>query len=126
MIKIAGIILTALLTSILLRKRGSEFSFLIVICAVVLIFIIISEDLYSVIEKLADLTDSVSGVRPYIHLMLKVLGISLIAQFVSDLCRDSGESALAAQTETASKIIILIIALPLFESVIDIVTGLLK
>ena len=58
--------------------------------------------------------------------MMKILGISLIAQFVVDLCRDAGENALASQTEIASKVLILIMTLPLFETVINIVTGLLK
>lgn len=126
MIRIAGIVLAALIAVILLKKTGREFSLLIVICTVIIIFIIILEDLYSVVDRLTDLTQSVSVVRPYISLMLKVLGISLISQLVSDLCRDSGESALASQAEIAGKIIILVVALPLFESVIEIITGLLK
>ena len=126
MIRIAGIVLAALIAVILLKKTGREFSLLIVICTVIIIFIIILEDLYSVVDRLTDLTQSVGVVRPYISLMLKVLGISLISQLVSDLCRDSGESALASQAEIAGKIIILVVALPLFESVIEIITGLLK
>ncbi len=126
MIKIAGIVVIALLLSVFLRNYKSEFSLLIVICAAVLIFIIISEDLHTVVTDFSELTESVDGIGQYINLMLKVLGISLIAQLLSDLCRDSGESALATQTETAAKVIILIISYPLFESVIKIVTGLLK
>lgn len=126
MIKIAGIVVIALLLSVFLRNYKSEFSLLIVICAAVLIFIIISKDLHTVVTHFSELTESVDGIGQYINLMLKVLGISLIAQLLSDLCRDSGESALATQTETAAKVIILIISYPLFESVIKIVTGLLK
>lgn len=126
MIKLAGIIIAALITSVLLKKRESEFALLAVICAVVLIFITISEDLYDVISRLGELASGVGGIEPYIKLMLKVTGVSLAAQLLADLCRDCGESALASQTETASKIIILVIALPLFEAVIEIVTGLLK
>ncbi|MGN1329707.1 MAG: SpoIIIAC/SpoIIIAD family protein [Eubacterium sp.] len=126
MTKIAGVVIIALLLSILLRKYKSEFSLLIVICAAVIIFMTISEDLHTVITHFSELTEGVDGIGQYISLMLKVLGISLIAQLLSDLCRDSGESALATQTETAAKVMILIISFPLFESVIKIVTGLLK
>ncbi len=38
----------------------------------------------------------------------------------------SGENALASQTEITSKIIILIMIMPLFEAVINTVSGLLK
>ena len=126
MIKIAGIVIIALLLSVLLRNYRSEFSLLIVICASIVIFIMISEDLHTIVMRFSEITEGVTGTRQYLNLMLKVLGISLIAQLLSDLCRDSGESALATQTETAAKVIILIISFPLFESVIEIVTGLLK
>ena len=62
----------------------------------------------------------------YAGLMLKVLGIVLITQFISDICRDSGENALAGQTETAAKIIVISMILPLFDSVINIISGFLK
>lgn len=126
MIKIAGIVICALLLSVLLKRYNSEFSLLIVLCAAIIMFFMISDDLHTVVMRFTELTDNVGGTRQYINLMLKVLGISLIAQLLSDLCRDSGESALATQTETAAKIIILIISFPLFESVIEVVTGLLK
>lgn len=126
MIKIAGIVIIALLLSVLLRNYRSEFSLLLVICVSIIIFMMISEDLHTIVMKFSEITEGVSGTRQYINLMLKVLGISLIAQLLSDLCRDSGESALATQAETAAKVIILIISFPLFESVIEIVTGLLK
>lgn len=126
MIKISGIVIIALLLSVLLRNYRSEFSLLVVICASIIIFIMISEDLNTIVVRFSEITEGVTGTKQYINLMLKVLGISLIAQLLSDLCRDSGESALATQTETASKVIILIISFPLFESVIEIVTGLLK
>lgn len=126
MIKIAGIVICALLLSVLLKRYNSEFSLFIVLCAAIIMFFMISDDLHTVVMRFTELTDNVGGTRQYINLMLKVLGISLIAQLLSDLCRDSGESALATQTETAAKIIILIISFPLFESVIEVVTGLLK
>lgn len=126
MIKISGIVIIALLLSVLLRNYRSEFSLLVVICASIIIFIMISEDLNTIVVRFSEITEGVTGTKQYINLMLKVLGISLIAQLLSDLCRDSGESALATQTETSAKVIILIISFPLFESVIEIVTGLLK
>ena len=44
----------------------------------------------------------------------------MIAQLLSDLCRDNGENTLANQTELSAKIIILVTALPLFTTIMDI------
>ena len=54
------------------------------------------------------------------------MGISIVTQVVCDVCRDNGASALASQTETAAKILVLSLLLPLFQTVIGIVTGLVK
>jgi len=50
----------------------------------------------------------------------------MLAQLLSDLCRDNGENTLANQTELSAKIIILITSLPLFTAIINIMTGMLK
>ena len=126
MIKVVGIVLTALIINIVLKNYSREFTlFVNVVCAVI-IFTLISNDLKGIIDKLTSISDNVSVLSPYIKIMLKILGISMIAQLLSDLCRDNGENTLANQTELSAKIIILITALPLFTTIMDIMLGMLK
>ena len=126
MIKVVGIILTVLIINIVLKNYSREFTlFINVVCAVI-IFTLISNDLKGIIDKLTSISDNVSVLSPYIKIMLKILGISMIAQLLSDLCRDNGENTLANQTELSAKIIILITALPLFTTIMDIMLGMLK
>ena len=73
-----------------------------------------------------DLKTAAGDTGAYIDLMFKILGISIVTQVVCDVCRDNGASALASQTETAAKILVLSLLLPLFQTVIGIVTGLVK
>lgn len=126
MIKIAGFVLISLLLILLLKDTKREFSFILSAACGIILFIAVADDLYSIARSIYNLSSQVSNINTYISLMMKILGISLIAQFVVDLCRDAGENALASQTEIASKVLILIMTLPLFETVINIVTGLLK
>lgn len=126
MIKIAAFVIISLFLIIFLRDTKREFVIILTVACAIILFVTVADDLYSVAQSIYNLSSGMNNVHSYIALMLKILGISLIAQFVSDLCRDAGENALASQTETASKIIILIMTLPLFETVINIVTGLLK
>ena len=86
----------------------------------------IFNDLKSIIKQVDTLTQSVGVITPYIKIMLKILGISMLAGLLSDLCRDNGENTLANQTELSAKIIILVTALPLFSTIINIMTGILK
>ena len=126
MIKIAAFVIISLFLIIFLRDTKREFAIILTVACAIILFVTVADDLYSVAQSIYNLSSGMNNLHSYIALMLKILGISLISQFVSDLCRDAGENALASQTETASKIIILIMTLPLFETVINIVTGLLK
>ena len=126
MIKVAGLILISLLLIIFLKQTKREFAFLLSIGCAVILLAAVAEDFITAVKRIYDLSSGIGDISTYISLMIKILCISLVAQFVVDLCRDAGENALASQTEIASKILILMMTLPLFETVISIVTGLLK
>lgn len=126
MIKVVGIVLTALIINIVLKNYSKEFTFLINIVCTIIIFTLISKDLKGIVERLTSISNEISVLLPYIKIMLKILGISMIAQLLSDLCRDNGENTLANQTELSAKIIILVTALPLFTTIMDIMIGMLK
>ena len=126
MIKVVGIVLTAMIINIVLKNYSKEFTFLINIVCTIIIFTLISKDLKGIVDRLTSISNEISVLLPYIKIMLKILGISMIAQLLSDLCRDNGENTLANQTELSAKIIILVTALPLFTTIMDIMIGMLK
>lgn len=126
MIKLAGIVIVSLILILFIRDTKREFSVLLSIGVGIVVFLAVADNFYSIIETILKLTTDNSEINTYISLMIKILGISLLGQFVIDLCKDSGENALATQTEIATKIVIISMTLPLIETVINIVTGLLK
>ena len=58
-------------------------------------------------------------------LLLRLCGIALVAEFASDICRDSGESALARRIETGTKIAVLAASLPMATELMDALSQLL-
>ena len=121
MIQIAGIAAVCLLLTVLLRKENPTFALLVTVAGAGLLFYTVSKLAGSAFGILGDIKTAA-----YIDLMFKILGISIVTQVVCDVCRDNGASALASQTETAAKILVLSLLLPLFQTVIGIVTGLVK
>jgi stage III sporulation protein AD len=88
--------------------------------------------LSGVILYVAPVADAVSAIfekagadKSYLNILFKALGICYITQFASDICRDSGEGALAVQVELAGKVSLLLLALPMFEALADLVNVLL-
>lgn len=126
MIKIVTIVLISIVLVIFLRDVNKEFAFFVTIAASILLFSVVISEFYDVISSIFLISEGIGSINSYVKLMIKILVLVLLSQFVIDLCRDNGENALASQTELASKIIILIMIMPLFNSVLNIITGLLK
>ena len=123
---IIGISLSALILAVFVRDYNKTASIMIMIAAAAMIFFRLASGLSEIFSSLSAISSGVETAASYIKLMIKVLGIVLITQFVADLCRACGENALASQTETAAKVIVIAMILPLFETVIKIITGLLE
>lgn len=125
MTQIIGISVVALIFGLFMRDYNKTVSLILVIFAALLILFKTIGGITEIAAALNDIASGVSETSAYIKLMFKVLGIALVTQIVADLCRDCGESALASQTEVAAKIIIVTLILPLFETVVKIISGLL-
>lgn len=122
---ILGIAITTLVLGLFLKEHNRTVSLLLVIFSCIALAFQSVGSIAGIIKSLNEMASGFSETSAYIKIMFKVLGIALIAQLVSDLCRDCGESALAGQTETAAKILIITMIIPLLEAVISIISGLL-
>ncbi|MEG0615345.1 MAG: stage III sporulation AC/AD family protein [Oscillospiraceae bacterium] len=124
-IAIAGICIVAVVLCKLLDKYGKEYSIFIGIAVSAIILISIIGLLKPVIATITDIftQSGVSGEQ--LKILFKTLGICYITQFAYDVCKDGGENAIASQIEIAGKASVLIISLPLFTSLISIVSKLI-
>lgn len=87
------------------------------------------------ISLLSKITPLISDINSYISIagmdstygtvLIKTIGICFLCQFTADACRDAGQSSLASKVELASKISVIIIALPLFENILNVSVGLI-
>ena len=68
-----------------------------------------------------DLTERTGVPQAVFSPLMKTVGIAIVTKIGSDLCRDAGESALASLVETAGAICAILAALPLLQSVIELV-----
>ena len=126
MLKLVGISLSVLFCALLIKDRNRSFAVLLSLSGSIILLTAVATELSEIVGKISDFTRDSKLSGAYIKLMLKALGITVLTQFVSDICRDNGENALASITETVSKIAVIAMVLPLFESIFSIVSGLLK
>lgn len=124
MIHIIGISAVALIFGLFLRQHNKTVSLILIIFACIAVFLESVSYLTDIIDTLIGMVSGLEETSAYLKIMFKVLGIALITQIISDLCRDCGESALAGQTEVAAKIFIVALILPLLQAVVKVITGL--
>lgn len=122
--RVIGIALVALVFGIFFKQYNKTVALLLVLVSSLLVFWQSFSAVSEITAALKSITSGISEASSYIKIMFKVLGIALIAQLAADMCRDCDESALAGQTETAAKIAIIVVVLPLIQAVLKIVSGL--
>lgn len=125
-IKILGIGLTALFLIVILKQYKKEYAIYISIIAGILIFFLISDKLFSIIELINNLS-SKSGINiRYIEILLKLTAIAYLCEFTISLCNDSGESALATKIEIGGKIIMVYLSIPIILGLIEAITEIIQ
>mgnify|MGYP003376810199 CR=1 FL=1 len=110
---IAALALIAALLAVMLKRYNSELGVVVSIVAGAVILIELLKTVAPILQQMETLF-SISGISgEYALILFKTLGVCYIAQFAADSCRDAGENALASKVEIA----VLLLALPLFESI---------
>ncbi|MCD7955769.1 MAG: stage III sporulation protein AD [Lachnospiraceae bacterium] len=119
MIKIACLGVAAVMLALFLKETKGPFSQLISLSACLLIIFYSVSRLTSVFELLETLSGYVSDQRSYYKILLKITGITYIADFSANICRDAGYGAIAGQIEIFGKISILAISSPIILALME-------
>ena len=122
-LKICGIAVICVILIALIKAYKPEFTIEAVLCAsILLLFYVIGSIRYS-FTYLEDIYDQMSYGKSYFPIISKALGIAYVTEFTSAICQDAGEKSIAGKVELAGKIAILLIALPVFTSLLDLLNS---
>lgn len=125
-VKIFAFCIVAAILSVVLKTGRSEFSFLISVLTVVIIISYFLSKMFEPIEALLQKLDDY-GVEPtYFKVALKALGIGYITNFAVNICKDAGQTSIAAAAEMVGKGSIFILSMPLVINIIDLALGFIK
>ena len=119
MIKIACLGLTGVLLGLFLRQMKSPYAELVSLATCLLIIFYSVTKISLVFELIQTLGDYVSVQKEYFKILLKIIGITYVADFSSGICRDAGCSAIAGQIEIFGKISILAISSPIITALLE-------
>ncbi len=114
MIGIAGVFL-----SVLLKEVKPAFSTLISITACMLIFFFLTEKLEYLAQTFQSLGEYLTLQNVYLKSLLKILGITYLADFSANICKDAGYRAVAGQIEIFGKLSILALSTPILAAILE-------
>ena len=126
MLKIAGVIFCEILIYALLKQYKPEFAVISEAAAMVIVFFMLGNEVRDSLGVFSSFMNAGSVSSEYIAVLVKVLGIALVTQFASDMCRDSGETALASKIEFAGKVIITAASIPVIKGFTGFVASLVE
>lgn len=123
--RIAAIGICGVLISAIVKGYKPEFATYVVIATVLIIFGIVIYKLTYVFEYLGEIYNQISYGKNFFPIIIKVLAVAYIADFTAQICRDSGETAIAGKVELAGKVMIFYLALPVLMAVMDLINKML-
>ena len=119
--RIVGIGLIGAILSILLRNSKPEFSMLIPVVVSFTVLACAMPYLIRITEELSRMASSAGINSSYMRIVIEVIGISYLVCITAELCKDAGENAIAAKIELGGKLIILAMAIPIINSLLNLV-----
>lgn len=123
--KIIGIAFVTCIAYIVVKPIRSDFAILIsIIGGIIVLFFILSY--FSTIFDAFNTIFKVSGVKPSLYsTIFKIIGIGYLTEFTAGICSDTGNNSLGDKVLLGGKIVIMVMALPIVTSILDIVMELL-
>ncbi len=118
-LKIAVLAISGVMLALMLKQTKPEYSVFISIAVCIYIFIYLLARLETVFVYLDQLEALVNVEGVYMDIILKILGITYITQFASDICKDSGYSAIANQIELFARVSILFLSFPVLMALVQ-------
>ena len=121
---VAIAIIAAILIS-LLKETKPELAILLGVAAGVIIIIMVVNELYEVISSFYNIAE-VSGIAEGLFTtVLKMIGIGYVTEFAANICSDSGCKSVGDKILFAGKVVIMILALPIVNSLLSLIVEIL-
>ena len=125
MVKIALAGIVVVLCALLLKNEKAEYAVFISMSGCLMIFLFGISKLEVILTAIGRLEGYLGAGSEYLPILLRIVGITYLAEFAADLCRDAGFSAVAGQVELAGKLTIIAVSLPVIIGLLEALEGFL-
>ena len=123
-ISIIGI--AAVLMAVQLKGLKGEYGIYLAAAAGLVIFFYSAGKLQVIVEVARRIEEYIKINNVYLTTLLKMIGITYIAEFSAGICKDAGYGALGTQIEIFGKLSILAVSMPILLALFETLEGLME
>lgn len=123
--KIALIGIAGAILAMVTKQFKPEYSTIVLFAVCLFLVGYLTSGLGEVLNFVQTLQKKVPISSTYIKILFKLLAIAYVCQIASNLCEDLGYRSISFQIETIGKISILLLSIPIIQSLLDTVEHLL-
>lgn len=117
---------SAAIAALYVKQIRPDFALCITLAGAIILMAGVVPRIGILISDIKSFSELSSMSSEYIFAILKIIGITYLAEFSADICIDAGERTLASHVETIGKITVAFIALPIIEDVFSLIINLLE
>lgn len=107
------------LLAVQFKSGKTEYGIYMSVAAGIFLFVCIIDRLEIFISTVEQISYYINMDAGYLATMLKMIGITYIAEFSSGICRDAGYQTIASQIEIFSKLTILALGMPVLLALLE-------
>ena len=119
MIQIGIIGVAGTLLAVQFKSGKSEYGIYISVALRLVIFFAIIGRLEVIIDALRTIANYINMDTAYIGTLIKMLGITYVAEFSAGICKDAGYQTIALQIEIFGKLAVLVLSMPVLMALLN-------
>jgi len=125
MAQLVGFGVASALLALTLRQTRPEMALLVSLAAGACLFSAVVGKLGEVIGAMSSLAQRAEMPDNVLPLLLRIIGVASLCEMGAELCRDAGESGIAAKIEMGGKLMVLAMAMPVAMALVELVVGIM-
>lgn len=111
--------IAAVLLAVALKGMKAEYGSYLVMAAGFFIFFYSVGKLSGILDTLREIQSYIKINNVYLSALVKMIGITYIAEFAAGICKDAGYGAMGTQIEIFGKLSVLAVSMPILLALIE-------
>jgi stage III sporulation protein AD len=124
LIKIAAIAVVGTVLGLVIKKNSPEMALMLTVSLAMAALYLAFDTIRGITDFIRTLADTCDISPEVLSIVFKTVGISIVTKLASDVCKDAGQGSVATGVELTGAVAALYLSLPLFKSVITMISSL--